>query len=48
MGTGGFGIPGRWLSDSVHPNCVAAETGVAVKGSGREALGVWNIHEEGV
>ncbi|MFI6892880.1 hypothetical protein ACIBM4_02040 [Streptomyces sp. NPDC050256] len=33
MGGGGFGIPGRWFSDSIRPKQVAATTGI---------LGSWN------
>ncbi|MDX5562734.1 hypothetical protein PYK79_03540 [Streptomyces sp. ID05-04B] len=33
MGDGGFGMPGRWFSDAVRPNGVAARAGI---------LGTWN------
>ncbi|MFE2326514.1 hypothetical protein ACFXD5_21720 [Streptomyces sp. NPDC059385] len=39
MGTGGFGIPGRWFSDAVRPDGVEAKTGI---------LGSWNGDVYGV
>ncbi|MCX5074903.1 hypothetical protein OHA84_16285 [Streptomyces sp. NBC_00513] len=39
MGTGGFGIPGRWFSDAVRPGGVEAKTGI---------IGSWNGHAYGV
>ncbi|WP_405772794.1 hypothetical protein OHU34_46020 (plasmid) [Streptomyces sp. NBC_00080] len=39
MGTGGFGIPGRWFSDDVRPHGLEAKTGI---------VGSWNGDAYGV